>query len=176
MVQRGVGAAVLILAFSSMAFCKDPIFEQAGSFKDENNKDVQLSSYLGQKAVITMSYSSCKKTCPMMTMATLKKIEAELQSKKQTAEFVILTFDPEQDTPEVLAAFKKKQGIGSAHWHFLTGREQDLRSVSKFLGLQNYYTMDDHILHDFKISLYSETGEKIRVMDWDHREVANIFP
>jgi protein SCO1/2 len=176
MFQSKTLVAIFGLILSSVGFCKDPIFEQQGLFKDEANQEVSLSSFFGKKAIVTMSYSSCKKTCPMMTMATLKKIEKGLTDKNKTAEIVILTFDPEQDTPEVLAAFKKKQGITSPHWHFLTGRPEDLRAVSKVLGLQNYYTMDDHILHDFKISVYSEAGDKIQVLDWDHREVANVFP
>ena len=50
--------------------------------------------------------------------------------------FYSLTIDPETDTPEVLKAYKEKYKIGPG-WTFLTGREADIKLISKKLGLDS---------------------------------------
>jgi len=48
--------------------------------------------------------------------------------------FYSITIDPEHDTPEVLKAYAEKYHVGPG-WTFLTGREVDIKLISKKLGL-----------------------------------------
>jgi len=51
--------------------------------------------------------------------------------------FYSISIDPEHDTPEVLKAYAEKFGVGPG-WTFLTGSVQDIRTVTKKLGLSRY--------------------------------------
>lgn len=152
------------------------IFDNKAIFHDEEGKEVKMSDFLGHPTVMTMSYTECKKTCPLVTLVTLKKIQAELDAKSRKADIVILSFDPENDTPEVLKKFREKQKLTQPNWHFLTGSNADTRAAAKYLGLDHYWAMDDHILHGFKITIFSAEGDITRVLDWNNHEVTNLFP
>ena len=166
----------ILLATSNLAFAQSGFFNSELVFQDEDHHSVKMADFLGKRVVATMSYSECKKTCPLVTMTALRKIQKKLDEQNKTAEFVILSFDSKNDTSEVWKKYRAKQKIESPHWHFLTGTEHDTRIIAKQLGLDRYWTMDDHILHDFKVTLFSESGEQIERLDWDHREVASFFP
>jgi protein SCO1/2 len=166
---------LLSVLFPVVCFAQHPFFQDVSEWKDETGKTVKLSEFKEKNIIATMSYTACKKTCPLTTMATLRKIENYLNENKIEAEFLIFSFDPESDTPEVLAKFKAKNKIESTHWHFLTGGVSQTKELSKSLGLDGYWSMDDHILHDFKISVFNTKADLVRTIDWDHRDLTGLL-
>ena len=46
------------------------------------------------------------------------------------------TIDPENDTPSILKDYKKRYGINSENWTFLTGNEAETHA----LGINNFLT------------------------------------
>jgi protein SCO1/2 len=157
----------------SHASVTSEIRSNSTEWHDDQNKILKLSDFQGKRLVVTMSYTACKKTCPTITLAALKDLEKELQKKSLEAEFVIFSFDPENDTPQVLAEFRKKMKLSSPHWHFATGGKDETRAIAKTLGLGNYWDMDEHIIHDFKITMLSPDGTE-QFLDWHHRDASQL--
>ena len=52
-----------------------------------------------------------------------------------------ITLEPEHDTPEALAEYARKAGVGPG-WSFLTGRPRDIQLLRQKLG---FYFPDDPI-------------------------------
>lgn len=148
------------------------ILSPSFSWRNEENQIVKLSDFIGKNKNIALSmiYTECKKTCPMATLKTLKDVESEFKKRNLNLEIVLITFDPEVDTPEVLLKFKKKLSLEN-NWHLLTGSKDDTRSLAKMIGLGEYWKMDDHILHGYKIVLLNEQGETNKVLDWNHSTI-----
>lgn len=142
---------------------------------NESGQSVELSSWQDRSVIITMSYTECKKTCPQMTFKKLKEIQEIFDSRKQEAEFIIISFDPKTDTPEVLKQFKSHMGYDRPNWHFLTGSEADTRKFANKMGLGDYWKMDDHILHSFRIAYLDAKKKTTRWLDWDHRQVSSLI-
>jgi cytochrome oxidase Cu insertion factor (SCO1/SenC/PrrC family) len=140
-------------------------------FRDENDQAFDFSNIKDKRLVVTMSYTECKKYCPIVTMTKLKEIQKTLEKKGQTAEFILVTMDPETDTPKVISQYKAEKGLTFPNWHFLTGSEKDVRAFSKLVGLSGYWKMDDHILHSIGIYLILPTGQISQKLDWNHRDV-----
>lgn len=101
----------------------------------------------GKSVVINLIYTSCTYSCPIETakMAELQRILGDRVGKDIF--FYSISIDPDTDTPKKLKAyatqFKAKPG-----WLFLTGKEEDIKLISKQLGLSSLgdtATADGHM-------------------------------
>ncbi|GEM_PF-5111242 len=84
------------------------------NFKNENGEDVNLArDYAGKTIVLSTIFTSCPTptACPRITddfADMANRLPPELADKVQ---FVLVSFDPANDTPEVLKIFGRKHGI-----------------------------------------------------------------
>lgn len=89
----------------------------------------------GKVAIINLMFTTCPSICPPMT-ANLVKVHAllkEMDVLPDKAVMISITVDPETDTPEVLAAYAKRHGIGRG-WYFVTGDRPQLDALLAKLG------------------------------------------
>lgn len=103
------------------------------SFTNEDGRPVNLArDYPGQALVITTIYT----TCPMPTMCPrlgqdfsrlAKEVPSDLRDKIR---FILISFDPQRDTPEVLKAWGQVQGIDFAVTDLLCG---DIEATKKII-------------------------------------------
>jgi protein SCO1/2 len=115
------------------------------SFRDETGKTVQLGDYFGKKPVIL---SLVYYRCPMLCSEVLAGLEGSLRAMSFSAgnEFTVLTvsFDP-KDTPQTAtekkaAMLKSYKRSGAADgWHFLTGTQESIDTLTKAAGFQYEY-------------------------------------
>ena len=91
----------------------------------------------GKKVAINVIYTSCKDECPLETarLAQLAQLLGERMGRDIF--FYSISIDPDTDTPQVLKAYAAKFGIGPG-WLFLTGTKEDIRAVTKKIGLSRY--------------------------------------
>jgi len=88
----------------------------------------------GKTVALELIYTTCKYNCPLETarLVQLQKLLGDRMGKNVF--FYSITIDPEHDTPEVLKAYAEKYHVG-AGWTFLTGKPDDIKLISKKLGL-----------------------------------------
>lgn len=91
----------------------------------------------GKSVAVNIIYTNCKDECPLETarLVQLQRILGDRMGKDIF--FYSISIDPDHDTPEVLKAYAEKFGVGPG-WTFLTGRAEDIRIVTKKLGLSRY--------------------------------------
>lgn len=92
---------------------------------------VSLSDFKGKAVAIYFGYTSCPDACPMtmgLLSTALNKLEKDELAKVQV---LLVSFDPERDTPEVLASYVKQ-----FHPNILgiTGSKQDVARISNLYG------------------------------------------
>jgi len=123
--------------------------------------NIELTTHKGEKVkffddmikdkvvAINFIYTSCGDICPAET-ARLREVQDILGDRLgKDIFFYSITIDPDHDTVPVLNAYTKKYGIGSG-WTFLTGDEEDIKTLRKKLGLyvavedENARTLSDH--------------------------------
>jgi len=101
-----------------------------GEVLDTDGNPISLHSLMGDKVVVlSFIYSSCSDAngCPLATHV-LEKLQDQLlqdPSAGQGIRFVSLSFDPGQDTPEVMARYGKPYISGDFDWRFLTTSGQE---------------------------------------------------
>jgi protein SCO1/2 len=101
----------------------------------------------GKAVAINVIYTSCIDACPLET-ARLVQVQRLLGDRMgKDIFFYSISIDPKRDTPEVLKAYAKKFRVGPG-WQFLTGKPEDIRLVTKKLGLSranDRATRDGHM-------------------------------
>ncbi|HEU4837518.1 MAG TPA: SCO family protein [Pyrinomonadaceae bacterium] len=88
----------------------------------------------GKVVALELIYTTCKYNCPLETarLVQLQKLLGDRMGKDIF--FYSITIEPEHDTPEVLKAYADKYHVGPG-WLFLTGKPDDIKLISKKLGL-----------------------------------------
>jgi protein SCO1 len=88
----------------------------------------------GKVVAIELMYTTCRYNCPLETarLVQLQKLLGDRMGKDVF--FYSITIEPEKDTPKVLKAYAEKYHIGPG-WLFLTGKEADIKLISRKLGL-----------------------------------------
>jgi len=141
-----------------MQFPERSLYNIPITWTDQTGTDVLLSRWAGKPIVITMAYTSCRFSCPLV-VGKLKKIEKLLDDADHKAEFVVITMDPDVDTPEVMAKHMKERGIAQPNWHFLRGSKPDTRKMSQLLQYSFQKTPDGgDYMHSNTIHLLDPHG------------------
>lgn len=95
----------------------------------DQNKEIRGKSQLLNKPFIaSFFFTSCPTICPKL-MQQMKEVHKRFNNKQDKINFVSITVDPEQDTPEVLLEYMKKMGINHPNWFCLTGSEKAIYDV-----------------------------------------------
>ncbi len=93
-----------------------------------------------------------------MTMARLQQLQREIDTRGQSAEIVIVGYDPAVDDPQAWRQYRRSRGLSRNNWHFLTGTLADTEQLARRLGF-TFWKYDRHVMHDFRIVLIDERGE-----------------
>lgn len=98
----------------------------------------------GKTVAINVVYTECQDVCPLET-AKLVQVQKMLGERfGRDIVFYSISIDPVRDTPAVLKAYAEKYG---ARWTFLTGKPEDIKLVTKKIGVvkgRDLETRDGH--------------------------------
>jgi protein SCO1 len=88
-----------------------------------------------------------------------------------------ISFDPEYDTPAVLATHAKRVGADPAAWNFLTGDQADVESFAALFGVSVMHEGSDpgSVVHNLRTAIVDAKGRLVKVMNgmqWTPSELA----
>ena len=76
----------------------------------------------GRPVILNFIYTTCTTVCPV-TSHTFEQLQEMLGEEKNKVHMISISIDPEQDTPERLAAYARKYGAGP-QWRYYTGTNE----------------------------------------------------
>ncbi len=161
------------MANSQEEISLSPLYQLPVTWTDDKGKTVSLANWKGKTVVMSMAYSTCRKFCPL-TLARLLEIQKLYDSRKVDAEFVIISYDPINDTWQNWAEYRKAHDLYRDNWHFLTGNQESTKIVSQVLGM-DYWFYDEHVMHNFKIVRLNGRGDIDKTLDWNSQDELNSF-
>lgn len=103
---------------------------------DQDGREVRFYSDVlkGRTVCLSFQFTQCKEACPLI-MARLDRVRRDLgEAFGRDLHFVVLSVDPEHDTPEALRAFARRHGAEGPGWTFLTGPRASVAAVLGKLG------------------------------------------
>ncbi len=102
---------------------------------DQNDRAFDFQRLRGKVVVVTFGYTTCPDICPLTT-AALRQLQDGLRPEERSRVYVLMmTTDPEVDSPAVLAGYAKRYNVDLSTWSFLTGDPAALASVWKRFGV-----------------------------------------
>src|SRR6056297_99781 len=165
-----LGFTALTLLLSA---CSSPALDDYSDISyeltDQNGETVIFpDDYQGSPLVIGFIYTNCPDICSFIT-ANVGKVYEEMSNPGDT-KFVLVTFDPERDTPEVLKSYAQAFDMDREPFQFLTGDPETIDDFMKRVSVrtQESYSreLDDgdrmyFLNHSDKILLINENSELI---------------
>jgi protein SCO1/2 len=118
-----------------------------------------LGDLRGKIQVLAMSYTSCEYACPIV-VEMMQRLEASLLPELLAqVGFVMVTFDPQRDTPAVLKAFSEKRQLDLQHWTLLHGQPDDVLELAVLLGVKYKRMPQGGFAHSNLITVLNKDGE-----------------
>jgi protein SCO1/2 len=134
------------------------IFHLPSTWKTQNNNALELKDLRGHVVVMVMIYTSCQASCPRL-VADMRHLEEQLADKYlRKTKFVLISIDPETDTPEKLLAFSKENEMTDPHWLFLQGNLETVQEVALVLGMKYKKISPIDYSHSNIISVFDQRG------------------
>jgi protein SCO1/2 len=133
--------------------CRSAQRRSPTSLTDERPRCAPPDLAKGRTVAVNFIFTSCTTICSPMS-GTFAKVETLLG--KRDVRLISVTLDPETDTPARLAAWKKKFK-GRAAWTLLTGRQEDIDSLGKALGV---FT-PDRVSHTPIVVVFNEANGRM---------------
>lgn len=95
---------------------------------NEQNKPFGLAELKGHVWIADFVFTSCTSVCPKLTQR-MAEMQQRTEGLGDALHLVTITVDPENDTPERLAAYAKEAHADPRRWSFLTGSLATLEPV-----------------------------------------------
>jgi protein SCO1/2 len=128
-------------------------------WQDQHGESRQLASLGGRVQVVAMVYTNCGYACPRILM-DMKRIEAALQPElRDRVGFVMISIDPERDTPESLRAYAEAVRLDPAGWTLLTAPDNTVLELAALLGVKYRRISETDFSHTNVITVLDQQGE-----------------
>lgn len=136
----------------------ESIFNLNHEWLNRDAKTVQLKDLDGKVTAIALVYTSCQYACPMI-IEEFKRVKAKINPEALgKVNFLLVSMDPQRDTPEVLKAFSSKRKIDDPIWVFYTAKdEKPVRDLSAVLGV-NIKKVGKEFAHSNLITIVGPEG------------------
>lgn len=144
------------------------LYQLEGDWTDANGAAVTLGTLRGSAVFLLLFYGSCDYACPLL-VHDLQKVEGLLtNAAREQVRFALVSFDPERDTPERLAAYARTQGLESPRWLLLNGTPDQVRELAATVGVRYRPTGTGQYSHTMRIVLLDRDG--VPAGHWDGLE------
>jgi protein SCO1/2 len=111
------------------------LYELTSSWTDHKGQKFTWKDLQGKVALVSMVYTSCGQTCPLIISELSALQKALPQNLQKKVEVLIFSFDPARDTQEHLAAYAKERKL-NPDWRLLRAPEEDVQELAAVLSVR----------------------------------------
>lgn len=151
------------------AHTKGSLYDLELTLEDHQSRPVALSSFAGQPLIISMFYAKCGYACPTLVQDLLNLENQLTESERKSTRVLLVTFDPESDTPAVLASLAERHGVDTTRWTFARTPpslgDEPTRELAGALGIKYRRLDDGHYNHSTLITLLDRRGTPLARID-----------
>jgi protein SCO1 len=150
------------------------LYALPGSWTDQSGRPFTLASLRGSPVLLVFFYGTCDSVCPTV-VRDVQKVEALLPAADRSrVRFVLVTIDPQVDTPERLLAYAQKHALDASRWSLLNGPAEQVRVLANVVGVKYRPTGTGQYSHTIRISVLDRDGVVVDHADGLERPLAPI--
>lgn len=133
------------------------VYHVDATWETDAGGDLTLADLRGRPVALAMVYADCGTACPIIVrdMQQIGAAAADVPLR-----YVLVSLDPERDTPEHLRAFRAAHGLGD-DWTLLRGADVDVQTLAAVLGVRYRADADGTIAHSNLITLLDAGGDVV---------------
>lgn len=137
------------------------IYNLPSKWTNQDGKNIEMKDLKGKVLVMVMIYTSCKAACPRL-VADMRNIESRLpEDVKENVQLVLVSIDPEVDTPKRLKSFSIENKMEGNQWVFLRSTEENTREFAAVLAVNYKKVTPIDFSHSNIISVFNTEGELV---------------
>lgn len=123
-------------AVSAAPLPSESVYQLATPLTDQNGRAFVLGERRGTPTLVSMFYTSCQYTCPML-IETIRATEQQLgDAGRRGIDVLLVSFDPAHDTVAVLKRVAKEREVDEARWTLARTDAASVRKLAALLGVQ----------------------------------------
>lgn len=173
--NRNTALGIVLLLLIFLISCKKefPVVEDLSKdnyllIDQSSNSILFPAQYKGKIIVVGYIFTNCPDICPLITN-NMRLLQEELKKERlNNVEFVSISFDPLQDSPEVLKNFAEVRNLDLSNWKFLTGKKSTIDSLIKKVEVF-VIPSDSTIFKSGKKIYYYVHTDRIQLFDQEGR-------
>ena len=148
------------------------IYQLNSQWTNQEGEQVILKSFAGKPVVLTMFFANCTYACPLLVNDMQRMENSILANKRKDYRFILVSIDPERDTPPKLKIYAKERGLDLSRWTLLTGKSDGIMELAALTGFK--YKKDDrgNYSHSNIITLLNEKGEIVHQLIGLNQDIA----
>jgi protein SCO1/2 len=136
------------------------IYDLPITVRDAADREVGIDVARGKPVLITMFYASCPVACPVLIDDLKRTLAALPPAVRAEVRVVLVSFDPERDTPEQLRALAATRGL-DAQWTLAAARPADARALAAVLGIKYRKLESGEFFHSATIVALDRQGRPV---------------
>mgnify|MGYP000931541027 FL=1 len=137
------------------------IFNLTSQWQNQNGDTLLLKNLQGKTLVVVMIYTTCKSACPIL-VSKMKDIESKISRKDiNDVSLVLVSIDPETDTPPFLKKFAETRKMTEPQWVFLTSNEDNTNEFANVLSMKFKKISPVDFSHSNIISVFNPKGQLV---------------
>jgi len=171
--RLGAALALALVLAGRAGAAPASVYPLGLEFVDDHGGTRALAEWRGRPVVVAMAYGACRSICST-TLRTLEAAQAQADRKGIALDFVVVSIEPAEDTPQAWSDYRKARHLERANWTFLSGSKAATRTLASFLGIR-FWSYDEHVMHDFKILRLDAQGAIEATLDWNHRQLEPLL-
>ncbi len=145
-------------ANSTSTISEESIFNLTSKWKTEEGNEIELAELKGKVLVMVMIYTTCKVACPRL-VADMSAIANQVpKDREQEVQYVLVSIDPENDTPEKLKKFAIEKNMDGEEWTFLQGNVHTVQEFANVLSVKYKQIAPMDFSHSNIISVFDRQG------------------
>ena len=139
----------------------ESIFNLTTKWHTKEGNEIELTALNGKVLCVVMIYTSCRVACPRL-VADMKAIAAKVpETYRNDVQYVLVSIDPETDTPEKLKRFAIANKMDGAEWTFLQGNKNSVQEFANVLAVKYKEISPQDFSHSNIISVFDRKGELV---------------
>jgi len=158
-------AASVARAQAANGLPRDSTYHLVLPLVDQDGRGFTYADGRGRPRIVSMFYTSCKVVCPLI-IDTLLKTERELgPERKATLDVLLVSLDPDNDTPEALKYVADRRRLDLARWRLARADEAGVRRLAAVLGIQYKQIENRDFSHSSALVLLDADGRIVARSD-----------
>ena len=151
------------------------VYQLESLWTTATGQQLRLGHLQGKVQVLAMVYTTCESACPII-VGLIQLIAAALPPElRHHVGFVLVTFDPARDTPDVLSAYSARMHLDPRSWWLLSGHPDDVLELATLLGIKYKRDQNDGFIHSNVITVLNKAGEIVHRHEGLQQDLASTI-